>query len=244
VEPGVPPLDKRIETFRQISDRFYNTGKKRVIWRYDPVILSKEFDFNFHAERFRYLAEKLKGYTDRCIISVVDLYKKTERGLNGMEQVDADPHSQKVRTLLEGIVKSAQNAGMEVFSCAEEDIYKEIGIKKGSCIDGELIEELFGLKLHDKINTKDKGQREACGCIVSRDIGMNHSCMHGCLYCYATSSFDAARKNYKKHDPNSPMLTGEPTGGETIYEVKRKSERKEDKRTEEYEQGDLFDLPV
>ena len=35
---------------------------------------------------------------------------------------------------------------------------------------------------------KDPVQRMACGCVVSRDIGMYDSCPFNCAYCYATSS--------------------------------------------------------
>jgi DNA repair photolyase len=55
---------------------------------------------------------------------------------------------------------------------------------------------------------KDPAQRKACGCVVSRDIGMYESCPFGCRYCYATRSFDQARANFGSHDPESPLLLG------------------------------------
>ena len=36
-EPNVPALEKRIETFRRLSERI---GPDRVVWRFDPIILS------------------------------------------------------------------------------------------------------------------------------------------------------------------------------------------------------------
>jgi DNA repair photolyase len=44
--------------------------------------------------------------------------------------------------------------------------------------------------------------------VVSRDIGMYDSCLHGCAYCYATTSFERARRNHAAHDPRSPSLLG------------------------------------
>ena len=38
LEPGLPPLAARIEAFRALSMRL---GPDRVVWRYDPVILSR-----------------------------------------------------------------------------------------------------------------------------------------------------------------------------------------------------------
>ncbi len=53
-----------------------------------------------------------------------------------------------------------------------------------------------------KKNNKDKGQREACGCIVSKDIGQYNTCPHLCEYCYANASKDVAVANYQKHCAN------------------------------------------
>ena len=50
--------------------------------------------------------------------------------------------------------------------------------------------------------------RNACGCVVSRDIGMYESCLFGCQYCYATKSFEQAKLNFDAHDPESPSMLG------------------------------------
>jgi DNA repair photolyase len=60
--------------------------------------------------------------------------------------------------------------------------------------------------LHRSPHTKDPGQRSACGCVVSKDIGMYDSCLFGCQYCYATTSFARARANFSRHDPEAPFL--------------------------------------
>ena len=36
-EPNVPPVEKRIETFRKLSQLI---GKEKVIWRFDPLIIT------------------------------------------------------------------------------------------------------------------------------------------------------------------------------------------------------------
>ena len=59
-------------------------------------------------------------------------------------------------------------------------------------------------------NNKDKGQRESCGCMKSKDIGEYNTCVHLCEYCYANTSKDAAKANWKRHLENkeSETITG------------------------------------
>jgi DNA repair photolyase len=51
-------------------------------------------------------------------------------------------------------------------------------------------------------NNSDKGQRDFCGCIKSKDIGEYNTCIHLCDYCYANTSKQAAAKNYNLHKKN------------------------------------------
>ena len=91
---------------------------------------------------------------------------------------------------------AAEN-GMEIVSCAEEIDGQAFGIRPGKCIDPQVIADAFQLDVSSK---KDSTQREACGCALSRDIGMYESCLFGCQYCYATKSFEQAKVNFAEHD--------------------------------------------
>lgn len=208
VDSKSPPAEAAISAFKALSDRL---GSERVIWRYDPIVLSPVTDADYHRLRFDRIAKQLHGYTTRSVISIMDVYKKAERRLQAlaMQGVTLPPHPivqwPGYSELLEDIADMAVRHGMEIVSCAEDLDLTGYGILPGKCIDDGLIERVFGLRPSVK---KDPSQRSACGCVVSRDIGMYDSCLFGCQYCYATSSFDRAAINHAEHDIESPSLIG------------------------------------
>ena len=207
LEQHVPPVTSRIETFKSLSRRI---GKHRVIWRYDPIIISSITGFKFHRQSFRGLAQQLEGFTQRVIVSIVDLYRKTLRRLSELEKegvcIDENPRQRpEMLKLLSFLRATAAELGMEIFSCGEEADYSDVGIEHGSCIDADLLKKL-GRAVSDK---KDPGQRKACRCVLSRDIGVTDTCLFGCRYCYATSSPLLARRRYSEHEPGSSMLWGQ-----------------------------------
>lgn len=206
LDPHTPPATAAIATFRRLADRI---GPARVIWRYDPIVLSSITDVDFHQERFAWIAAQLRGYTTRSVISMVDAYRKAARrmqapAMQGVTFPDqALTSSPGFADLMRSLVTTARQNNMEIVSCAEEIDLTGYGVRSGKCIDDELLTRVFGLQLTLR---KDPGQRAACGCVASRDIGMYDSCLFGCQYCYATSSFTRAAANYAAHDPDAPSL--------------------------------------
>ena len=199
LEPGVPPLKQRLASFRALSERL---GPERVVWRYDPVIVSNRTGWEYHREMFHELCRELKGRTRRVMVSFVHWYAKTGRRLGLLEQQGwhfereavNDPRAMELMAFM---AQSAAACGMEVFSCASGVDFRPAGVRPGACVDGELIARLRG----GGIWPPDKGQREHCGCVQSKDLGAPHTCRHGCLYCYATVSDSVAAKNHALHDP-------------------------------------------
>lgn len=208
LEKSVPRPTNAIEIFTRISDYI---GSGKVVWRYDPILISSQVNLDEHKRLFSKIASLLRGKTKRCVISFADLYKKTERNLNaidGLEYGDILKQKKDLHELVSFMAECARDNNMDISSCSEDVDLNEIGIRNGKCIDDKLIKEEFAIILDSK---KDKGQREACGCIKSIDIGEYNTCLHGCSYCYATFSPKSVETNRKKHNPNSPFLLGEPS---------------------------------
>ena len=70
-----------------------------------------------------------------------------------------------------------------------------------------LSETQYAIKKQDN---RDKGQRQFCGCILSKDIGEYNTCPHLCEYCYANASEEVAVENYRRHgiNPKGETIAG------------------------------------
>ena len=70
VETGVPSKNNVIiPAFQKLSDKI---GPERVIWRYDPIFISKIYTIDYHLHYFEQLAKRLSPYTKKCTISFLD----------------------------------------------------------------------------------------------------------------------------------------------------------------------------
>lgn len=215
VEQNVPNTEALIDTFIELSERI---GANRVIWRYDPIIISGDFGLEYHLEYFDYLASRLYKHTKKCVISFVDFYLKVRKKLDAM---DAQNLSKiEIESIASRLSPIANSYSLKLETCAEDIDLAEYGIGHSKCIDPELIGELLGAKLDV---AKDRNQRKACGCATSIDIGAYNSCMHSCIYCYANYSRDIVKKNVSAYDVNSPLLCSKIGPEDKIYERKMES---------------------
>jgi DNA repair photolyase len=210
-EPNVPALKKRIETFYELSELI---GKNRVIWRFDPLILTNKLDVKGLIEKIYKVGNSLVSYTDKLVFSFVDVlkYKKVQHNLiselkyfdrdniNNFEFNDEkkDEFAYLLRQKLD--LWQKVNSNFKAATCAEGIELEKYQIEHNKCIDDELMIKLFP---HDKqlMNflgyKKDSGQRKECGCIVSKDIGSYNTCGHLCVYCYANSSRKIVERNIR-----------------------------------------------
>jgi DNA repair photolyase len=210
-EPNLPPLSERIHTFRALGEMI---GPRRLVWRYDPLILSSRTPLEYHREMFGCMATELHGASKRVMFSFLDFYGKARGRLRGIQQeqgvVIQDIRGEEFRNgrweLLRGMRACAAENGMELYSCAEAEDLERIGIRHGHCIDGGLLRELFGVST---TFARDRRQRKECGCAQSVDMGAYNSCPFQCAYCYANASPKAIATNLKRHDPTGSALIGD-----------------------------------
>lgn len=199
-EPGLPDKKELLTTFRKLSEKI---GKERVIWRYDPIFLSDKYTVEHHLEAFGEMADALAGYTEKVVISFIDMYAKTKRNMAGLGMLEMT--KEDMFLLAAGIAGTASEHQLSVETCAEQITLQNFGIRHGSCIDKNLIERLAGCTL---AGAKDKNQRKECGCLESVEVGTYHTCLNGCKYCYANFQDAKVRENAKLYDVDSPLLCG------------------------------------
>lgn len=210
IESSVHKKNEIITAFKELSSKI---GNNRVIWRYDPILITDVIDVNYHIQYFEELAKRLTGFTKRCVISFVDLYKKTSTNTKYLHL--REPNEEEMFAIAEAFSKIASNYGLEIVTCAENIDLQEYGIEHGHCIDPVLIEEICGYNIDTR---KDKNQRKECGCIESIDIGAYNTCCHGCAYCYANFNNDKVRLQSGRHIKTSSLLTGELQNDDMVKE--------------------------
>jgi hypothetical protein len=231
LEPKVPNVQTRIKTFIELSEK---VGKEKVIWRFDPLILTDKIGVDELLRKIENTGNQLKNHTDKLVFSFADIkiYRKVQNNL----QNNSIPYQEFDEQTMSEFAASLQQLNnswhFELATCAEQIPLEKYGIVHNKCVDDDLIIKLFshdkalmdflGVKIthpdmfnpngniEKKRNNKDSGQRQFCGCIVSKDIGEYNTCPHLCEYCYANASQEIALRNWQIHkkNPNSETIKG------------------------------------
>lgn len=199
IEPSLPDKkEKLIPAFKELSEKI---GPERVIWRYDPIAFNEKYTPDYHIRAYSQISATLKGYTEKSVISFVDMYQKIQKNMREMNITEAsDETMYSFARKLNDIARANE---MVLATCAEKIDLMSIGIEHNACIDGKLIERICGGTLKAK---KDPSQRTECQCVESRDIGSYNTCSHGCKYCYANHSAKMLMQKLANFDPKSPIL--------------------------------------
>ncbi len=218
LEPGVPSVESRIETFITLSKR---VGKERVIWRFDPLLLTETLSVTDLLKKAENVGNAVAPYTSRLVFSFGDIsaYAKVAKNLASAGVKAREFSVEEMHEFANGIAELNQRWGLKLGTCAEKVDLASYGVEHNRCVDDRLIAshfkqdkclmeligvgveptqaDLFGTQpVKKRKSLKDVGQREACGCMVSKDIGEYNTCPHLCVYCYANASQKSALHNY------------------------------------------------
>ncbi len=245
LEKGVPPLRERIDTFKALVERL---GQGRVIWRFDPLILTDRISMDDLLRKVENIGNQLQGHTEKLVFSYADIasYKKVKANLERSHVNYQEWTIQQMDEFAQRLSELNQRWGYQLATCGEKIDIEKYGIRHNRCVDDDLMirfahhdkalmdflgveiktieNSLFGAEpipanaillnanqyaIKNKDN-RDKGQRQFCGCMVSKDIGEYNTCPHLCEYCYANASKEVAVRNWKQHkmNPLGETITG------------------------------------
>lgn len=153
-EPNVSSVESRVEAFKKLSDMI---GREKVIWRFDPLIITPTIGPRELLKRIWNVGNQLKGYTNKLVFSFVDVkaYRKVQNNLvketmfftkEDVENAEAN-HMQRVE-IVEGLQKMREawhkeGWDIEMATCAEDIDLEKYGIEHNRCIDGELMKRIF-----------------------------------------------------------------------------------------------------
>ena len=210
LEPNLPGLDERIETFKQIVEQL---GEGSVVWRFDPLILTDKITIDSLLVKIKNIGDRLHGYTEKLVFSFADIvtYPRVRMNLLRAGVKYKEWNEMQMNEFAGRLSKmNRERWGFTLATCAESIALEQYGIEHNRCIDPELIArlaiddtELQQFLYHSK---KDSGQRKWCGCILSKDIGSYNTCAHGCKYCYANNSQQLANQNLMNHISTSETI--------------------------------------
>jgi len=245
LERGVPLVQERVDTFKRLVDKL---GKGRVVWRFDPLVLTDRIIVENLLHKIENIGTQLQGYTEKLVFSYADIqsYKKVEANLKKNNINYSEWTVPQMEDFAKRLSDMNRKWNYQLATCGERIDIDKYGIAHNHCVDDDLMirfangdkklmdflgveirtveASLFGAPdlpagaIHiggnryaiKKKNNADKGQRTACGCIKSKDIGEYNTCPHLCEYCYANSSKETAVKNWRQHKENqfAETITG------------------------------------
>ena len=154
LEPNVPALEKRINTFKELSNLI---GKEKVIWRFDPMIVTPQLSTRDILMKVWSIGNQLKGYTNKLVFSFIDInsYRKVQRNLvkeSTLFSKDSIENAEftllQMNEIAEGLMKirerwKEEGWAISLATCAEEIDLEQYKIEHNRCIDGELMKQLF-----------------------------------------------------------------------------------------------------
>ncbi len=140
LEKNVPKLDFRINTFKQLSQRL---GAESVIWRFDPLMLTRDISLDSLLSKIERIGDRLMGYTEKLVFSYADIaiYSKVKNNLlnSGIEAIEwTEPQMREFAQRLNEL-NLQKGWGYELATCGEKIDLREFNVLANHCIDYGLI---------------------------------------------------------------------------------------------------------
>ncbi len=139
ITPYDNTLEKNISDKSDIIKMYWNypkNRKKRIVWRYDPILLNDTYTVNRHIELFEEMCSLLYTAVNHVVISFIDLYQKN-RGYR-LYELSTD----EITHLAQAFGEIGAKYKLPIKTCCENYDLTKFGITKGACIDSVLLEEI------------------------------------------------------------------------------------------------------
>lgn len=158
-EPDVPPLSKRIDTFRRLVEIL---GFGHVVWRFDPLLLTDNIGIPELLTKIENIVTQLRGYTEKMVFSFADIsgYQKVKKNLDKSEVRYIEWDEYMMEKFASQLSKMNHEKGwnLQLATCGERIDLSRYGIIHNRCVDDELITRLawhdcelmthLGIKIH------------------------------------------------------------------------------------------------
>ena len=138
LERGVPILSERVDTFKLLVDKL---GKGRVIWRFDPLLLTDDISINALLTKIEHIGDQLQGYTEKLVFSYADIlsYRKVKANLEKSHIPYHEWTELQMLEFAERLVELNKKWGYVLATCGEKVDLQQFGIEHNHCIDDALI---------------------------------------------------------------------------------------------------------
>lgn len=138
LERGVPKLSERVDTFKLLVDKL---GKGRVIWRFDPLLLTDDIPIDALLSKIERIGDQLQGYTEKLVFSYADIlsYRKVKANLEKSNIPYHEWTEPQMLELAERLAKLNKKWGYTLATCGEKVDLQQFGIEHNHCVDDALI---------------------------------------------------------------------------------------------------------
>ncbi len=138
LEQGVPALQQRIDTFKQLVDKL---GKGRVVWRFDPLILTDDISIDSLLSKIEHIGDLLQGYTEKLVFSYADIlsYRKVKTNLEKSHIPYHEWTEPQMLDFADRLAKLNKKWGYTLATCGEKVDLQQFGIEHNHCVDDNLM---------------------------------------------------------------------------------------------------------